>query len=79
MNNERRKIIAQAAGFLDQAKALLEQARDDEQTAFDNLPESIQAADRGQQMEETLSTLQEKIDDLETLQSDVQEIAGNQS
>lgn len=38
MNNERRKRIAAVIDKLDEAKSELEEIRDEEQEAFDNMP-----------------------------------------
>jgi exonuclease VII small subunit len=65
MNKDRRKSLAEALALIDQAEALLQQAseavdevRDEEQEAFDNLPESLQDGERGQQMQEAVSSLE---------------------
>ena len=47
MNKDRRKQIDEAGSVLQDALALIEQIRDDEQEAFDNMPESLQQSDRG--------------------------------
>lgn len=67
MNNARRKEIEEIRAALENAKADLEgfvsnaeQARDDEEDAFGNMPESIQQGERGQASEaaaEALSTM----------------------
>lgn len=50
MNAERRKL-------LEQAKQIVSDVRDDEQLAFDNSPESIQGAERGEKMEDAVMML----------------------
>lgn len=70
MNKDRRKLIASAHALVDEAKALLEQARDEEQEYFDNMPDSLQEGQRGQQADEVVETLQEMIDDLENIDFD---------
>ena len=47
MNKDRRKQIDEAGSVLQDALALIEQIRDDEQEAYDNMPESLQQSDRG--------------------------------
>jgi hypothetical protein len=54
MNQQRRDKIAQAV-------LLLQEARDEEQDAFDNLPEGLQSGERGQAMEASVSHLDEAI------------------
>ena len=71
MNNERRKQIALAQDLLAQAAQIIYEAQTDEQDSFDNLPEGLQASERGERMEEIASSLEEaatQIDDIiETL------------
>ena len=51
MNDERRKLITEAIDLVEQAKNLLNAAKEEEQECFDNLPEGIQQSERGQLME----------------------------
>ena len=44
------------------AHQLLEYVREDEQEAFDNMPESIQFSTKGDQMQETLDLLDDVLD-----------------
>jgi len=53
--------IAEITPELEAIKGDLESVRDDEQEAFDNLPESIQSGERGQDMENGLSQLENAI------------------
>ncbi|QCO07299.1 hypothetical protein [Azospirillum argentinense] len=62
MNKARRKRLAEAAELLEQALTIISEAKDEEQDAFDNLPESIQQGERGQTMEEAINSL----DDIHT-------------
>lgn len=70
MNKSRRKKLAAARQLVDQARAILEEVRDEEQEAFDNLPESIQASEKGQAMDETVSAIQDLADELENIDFD---------
>ena len=72
MNKVRRKELARVVDLLDQARDLLETIRDEEQEAFDNLPESIQCSERGETMEDYISTMEEMLDYLDT--GELQEI-----
>ena len=47
MNKLRRKEIGKITNILREQKDALEMLRDDEQMAYDNLPEGIQMSDRG--------------------------------
>ena len=57
MNKERRKRIREAMEALDTAHNILIDVYDEEQEAFDNLPEGIQNGDRGEQMSEYIETI----------------------
>ncbi len=72
MNKVRRKEIAKAIELLEQAREILESVRDDEQEAFDNMPESLQGSERGEAMEEYIYTLEETIEAIDT--DELQEI-----
>lgn len=52
MNKVRRKRLAEAIDLINQAKGILEEVKDEEQEAYDNLPESFQYGERGEQMQE---------------------------
>jgi len=69
MNNERRKVLNLISGKIETMKEeleslrdLLDAVKDEEQEAFDNLPEGLQQADRGQAMEAAVEKLQEVYD-----------------
>lgn len=72
MNKQRRKQIAAAIELIEQAQAILEEVIAEEQEAFDNLPEGIQASERGEAMEEYIYTLESFQDGLDT--GELQEI-----
>jgi hypothetical protein len=61
MNAERRKIIAAAQAKIEDARSLIEQARDDEQDYFDNMPEGFQNGDKGGAAQEAVSQLDDAI------------------
>lgn len=64
MNNQRRKELRKAMELLSEARGIIESVRDEEQEAFDNLPEGIQYSDRGEAMEEKISTMEDVISSL---------------
>jgi hypothetical protein len=78
MNADRRKTLAAIMDRIENLNALalalnddreaiiadLETARDEEQEAFDNLPEGLQAAERGQDMEAAISELENALSEL---------------
>ena len=62
MNKQRRKAIGDIYDKLIDIQSDLEYIRDEEQESFDNLPESIQYSERGERMEEYISSLEEALD-----------------
>lgn len=74
MNDERRKLIAEAIDHVEQAKNLLDAAKEEEQECLDNLPEGIRYSERGETMEENVSTLESAVDALDEAVSGLDEI-----
>ena len=50
MNRERRKRIMQLSEKLSEVRTSLESILEEEEDAFDNMPESLQETERGEQM-----------------------------
>lgn len=87
MNRIRRKSLKAILGQMDELSTVLETVKEalqdvlnEEQEAYDNLPEGPQEADRGQQMQEYIETLEGVVDslgelDIEDLYETVEEIA----
>lgn len=73
MNRERRKRVQEALDLLQQASEILADVADQEDEAFDNLPESIQESERGKKMEEMLEALDEAMDDLDGIAEDIRD------
>lgn len=88
MNKIRRKELAHIVTMLEELDALREQIReqlaeieDEEQEALDNMPESLQDGEKGQQMQEYIDTMENvtgELDliDIEGLIDQLQEIIG---
>ena len=66
MNNTRRKAIAKIAERLEELKTDFELLRDEEQEAFDNMPESIQESERGEHIENIIYNMEEFLENLES-------------
>ena len=47
MNNMRRKNVMEALELIEKARNILEEVKDEEQAAYNNLPESLQYGERG--------------------------------
>lgn len=77
MNNQRRKDIdaaialtQEAQGKVADAISAVEYIKDEEQEYFDNMPESLQGGDKGQQAESNVSELESAQNELENIDFD---------
>ena len=87
MNRIRRKSLKAVLGQMDELSTALETVKEalqdvlnEEQEAYDNLPEGLQESDRGQQMQEYIDALEGVVDslgelDIEDLYGTIEEIA----
>ena len=66
MNKKRRSVLREINERLSTIKDEIETVMDDEQEAYDNLPDGIRDGDRGEQMADNVSELQSVIDSLES-------------
>ena len=66
MNNKRRKEISSISSILEDAKSRLNTVIDEEQEAFDNMPESLQGSERGCESEEALDSMNDALDSIES-------------
>lgn len=66
MNNKRRKEISKIVSTLEGVRDSLSELVDEEQSAFDNMPESIQGSDRGCESEEAIGYLSDALDSVES-------------
>lgn len=74
MNRKRRKRIMQLAEKLSEVRTSLESILKEEEDAFDNMPESLQESERGEQMQEYIETMEEAISNIEEMESNFKEI-----
>lgn len=74
MNKQRRKYLAEAVDKLTEAMLIVDGVRNDEQDAFDNMPESLQYSERGEQMEEYIDNLDEAYGNISDVADALQEI-----
>lgn len=57
MNSKRRKELASIAEALAELQVRLESVIEDEQEAYDNMPEGLQMSERGESMDEGIGIL----------------------
>ena len=61
MNKPRREELEKALSLLGQARDIIESVKDDETDAYENLPESFQESERGEQMSEYIDSMDESL------------------
>lgn len=74
MNNERRRRIEEIVSRLDDLKNDLENILDDEQTAFDSIPESLQQTERAESSQTAIDEMTDVISTIETIVDQLTEI-----
>lgn len=77
MNKERRDRLNDALLALETAKGTIEQITQEEQDAFDNLPEGLQRSDRGEAMEEAIQALEEATNDIDNAIGNIDDAKGS--
>lgn len=65
MNNARRIELCKAKKLIGEARDIIEDVMNDEEMAFDNLPEGLQQTMRGETMEENVDILSEMLDNID--------------
>ena len=64
MNKNRRKQIDEILEQLNPLLLEIESVKDEEQEAYDNLPESMQSGDKGEKMSDSVNNLEYAFDSL---------------
>lgn len=80
MNNDRRKKLANFCESIEKLRASIEALKDDEleplkeeeQEAFDNMPEGLQSGDRGQASELAINNMEDAISNIESALSELE-------
>lgn len=74
MNNKRRKALAQLITQLEECTSYLQGILDEEQDAFDNIPESLQDSDKGNRIEDAIDTMQNACDQISEATDSLKEL-----
>lgn len=74
MNANRRKRLEKVIGRLTELMDEIDAVREDEQEAFDNMPEGLKYSERGEQMSDNIDTLDMSCLDLGNVINQLQEI-----
>ena len=72
MNATRRETLDKAVALLEEATSLIDGAAEEERAAYDNLPEGLQEAERGQRMDEAATELEEASSTIDDVISQVE-------
>ena len=75
MNKDRREELLDVTDLLSDAIDRLNEIRDDEQEAFESMPECLQYSSRGDAMQEALDTLDEFEDSISSIRDKIEEYA----
>lgn len=73
MNKSRRTQISKIWDKIIELKQELEMLRDEEQEAFDNLPESFQYGEKGEKMESAINEMDQAISSMEEVEQNLEE------
>ena len=73
MNSERRKRLAKICEQLEEIQVEIQAIADEEQECYDNLPEPLQYAERGERMSEIVDTLNDAANDMESITENLRE------
>ena len=73
MNALRRKRLIKVEALLSKARGLLEEIVSKEREAFENIPESLLRSGRGYHMRNVLDALEQGVDDIERIESLLEE------
>lgn len=74
MNKQRRKRLGEAFDKLCEVIEIIDEVKDDEQDAYDNLPENFQYGDRGEEMQNYIEMLDEVDGYIEDAKSVIEQI-----
>ena len=77
MNKARRNKLDEIVSEIQAALEKLEDVAAEEENAYDNMPESLQESERGEQMCEYIDTMDEAASCLDAVIADLQEIVDN--
>lgn len=76
MNKARRNAIEQVMDALFELRTQVEQIMDEETEAFENLPDGLQASERGEAMESAIASLDDACESIESAIDSLQEAQG---
>ena len=72
MNKDRRERLRDVQSQIDEAVSSIYDIQDEEQNAFDSMPEGLQGTERGEHMLNAISEMEEIVGDLETVKQRIE-------
>jgi len=76
MNKQRRKQLEKSVLHLNDALEIVRDVLEQEQEAFNNMPDGIRDGERGEEMQGYVDTLEEHVNTIEEAISAIEEIVG---
>ena len=76
MNATRRKFLANILYRVSSIKAEIDELKDLEQEAFDNLPEGIQGSERGEKIQANVEIMDDAVNSINDLEEQIGELLG---
>ena len=77
MNKKRRKILEEIANKVEELRESLQGLLDEEQEAYDNMPENLQVSERGCYMYDGISSMEESVSTLDDIADNLRDIIEN--
>lgn len=74
MTEQRLKNLNDCLSAIQGAHDVLEEVRDEEQDAYDNMPEGLQYSERGDMMQEAIDSLDEAVDAIDEVISNLESV-----
>lgn len=74
MNKDRRTRLEEIANRINEIISDLEEIRDEEENAYENLPESLQESVRGQELQEKIDGMNDMLDNMEYIPTQINEL-----
>lgn len=74
MNKDRRTRLSEISDKIAEIISDLEEIRDEEETAFENLPESLQESVRGQELQEAIDGMNDMLENLEYIPNQIDDL-----
>lgn len=76
MNKDRRKHLSEIQSKLAELRDMIDTVLEEEQEAFDNLPESLQESERGEAMQAAIEAMESAMDSCDEAEESLEEAQG---